>query len=73
MTRDFGISIVIPNDLSCTVSHCWYVILNSPLTTKGTKFTKVRKGNSNAFPNFVFFVCFVVKNNERTSTTCVEQ
>ena len=24
------------------------------------------------FPNFVFFVCFVVKNNERTSTSCVE-
>jgi len=25
------------------------------------------------FPNFVFFVCFVVKNNERISTNCVEQ
>jgi len=25
------------------------------------------------FPNFAFFVCFVVKNNERTSTSCIEQ
>jgi len=52
------------------LTHCWYVILNSPLTTKGTKFTKVREGIAMLFPNFV---CFVVKNDERTSTSCVEQ
>jgi len=67
ITSEFGYSIW------CTVSHCWYVILNSLLTTKGAKFTKVREGIAMLFPNFVFFVCFVVKNNERTSTTCVEQ
>src|SRR5690242_5031673 len=25
------------------------------------------------FPNFVLFVCFVVKSDERTSTSCVEK
>ena len=40
--------------------------------THHEEFTKEREGNSKAFPNFVFSVWFVVKNNERASTSCVE-